>query len=72
MRTEHFDSCTAIMPRMIVRFTLLCWTLPLAFAWIVLRQPEIALIPLLGLYPGKTSAAYVDYDAEQIWAICSN
>ena len=63
-----FRLMDSIVPRMIVGFTLLCWALLLAFAWIVLRQPEMALIPLLGLYPGKASAAYVDYDAEQIWA----
>ncbi|MHB0866528.1 MAG: hypothetical protein ACYC6B_04940 [Thermoleophilia bacterium] len=31
----------------------------------------MALIPLLGLYPGKALAAYVDCDAAYIWLIGS-
>lgn len=60
-----------IVPRMIVGFTLFCWALILAFGAIILRQPEMALIPLVGLYPGVAYADYVNYDAEYFWVIGS-
>jgi hypothetical protein len=58
-------------PRKIVGITLFVWALLLAFAWIVLRQPDVALIPLYGLYPDNGADDNSDYVVEQIWAACA-
>ena len=65
-----FRLLDSIVPRLIVGYTLFCWALLLAFAFMG-RQLGMALIPLFGLYPGTVSAAYVNYHAENIWAIGS-
>ena len=58
-------------PRKVVGITVFVWALLFAFAWIVLRQPDVALIPLYGLYPGSDADDNSDYVVEQIWAACA-
>jgi hypothetical protein len=52
--------------RRIVSVTLILWALLFVVALMLLHQPEVALLPLYGLYPGK-----INYQAEQIWAVGS-
>jgi hypothetical protein len=52
--------------RKIVSVTLILWALLFVIALVLLRQPEVVLLPLYGLYPGK-----INYQAEQLWAVGS-
>jgi hypothetical protein len=67
---EHrtFRLTHPLAPQKIVGVTLLLWALLLAFAWIVLRQPDVALIPLFGLYPGPAATDNSDHGVELVWA----
>jgi uncharacterized membrane protein len=51
--SEHraFRLTNQVAPRKVVGVTLIFWALLLAFAWAVIGQPSVALIPLYGLCP---------------------
>jgi hypothetical protein len=51
--SEHraFRLTNPVAPRKVIGATLIFWALLLAFAWAVIGQPSVALIPLYGLCP---------------------
>ena len=59
------------MARTLVTITLFLWLLVLMLAYSVFRQPEVAFLPLYGLYPGEVSSGSPGYSLTKmhVWAV---
>ena len=61
------------MARTIVIITLSLWSMFLLFCTIVANKPELAFLPLYGLYPGELASGEPDYSPKAMhgWAIAA-
>ena len=57
------------MPRIIVSITLFLWFLLLLFALFIAKEPQVAIYPFFGLYPGALSGQAYRPVLVDIWQI---
>lgn len=57
--------------REFVKIVLVLWLLLLMFGLLIIQQPQVALLPLCGLYPGDIASGGPDYSpvAMYAWAV---